>query len=782
MATQSALQHVAADTAVLSQVFGSHSSIQSFINWRPEWSPQKEKWLKRPVQLIDNPFQHLTLPDAISRSTSIGLVCSDAHDLIAIDIDGVDVKTPVIAKLLREHPTYVEQSPSGKPNHLRLLYEVDDKTLLRKKGTFRPANQPNDAQAALELYSASSNFVTLTGQHALGSPLEISKISADTIIELFPSFKPTTVIDIKTKQPQQPTNAQLVPSSVWLAEVPSDRNNPQLVAFLGKHSLIYHDYWLLGLMAIQAAFGSIQGFGIADSWSQASGEYDLDELLARWESINDPNYEPPIEGLPLQHTQITAATYQWMFNEFSIQWPVLKGRSKIPKPDELVNFIAFLEYKGIEPVIDELTGVIFLDGPDYALYPTYYESREDAYATKVSNLHTLASRIVHEAMPYKFRPSTSQVIGWLTDLVVAKKHKINRFAREILRRPDYDPENEPDYIKLMGTEIIQRNPNEAAPSQEFHELLIRKWLLSLGRNMWPELGYTATSEGVLILSSPKAGIGKSSFGVRLFPKEWQHLHITTKPRLSGQFADKDSVQQTIGKVVVDFDEAERVFNKNDTADLKSYLTQQYDVYRPPYGRQQEHHTRFFSCMASTNETNLVFPKDGVRRYWWLNVDYVDTYAMDAMDMYNLWRQIYYELRRYNGKRAPYILTMSEIGYLREYLSDYTATTNAEEILLDTFDFSDEGFSMYTSGRVAGLKDLSYSISEVNDAILGRGNSIGIKALANSVTGLLRKYAPDFYISGRLVKNGMYTLQRQKRYFMPALRNDALKRAQAEDLD
>jgi len=790
------LLHVNADVPTLLKVFSSLSSQpKAFINWTPEWAPQKNKWLKRPTQNISNPFLHRTLSQAATTSPILGLVCNDLHPVIAIDIDGASLSTPSLNQLLTQYPTYVEESPSGKPNHLRLLYQLpslDDKALLRRKGTVVPKDQPDGATSAIELYNASSNFVTLTGKSLPGYPLLISAIPATIIADLFPEFGVTPVIDIKTRtkiQPQQ--NALLTPAVVWIREVPCLESDPALIAFMGKHSLIYHDYWLLGLMAIHAAFGSIQGYQIADEWSKSSGDaYDPAELASRWESISDPTYEPPSSTLPSSHASITAGTYQWMFNEFSIQWPVLNAKTKIPKPAELENFQAFLAYKGLTPEIDVMTGVIFLDGAPYSLYPTYYESKEASYAVHAGDLERLAVLLVLEAQPYKFRPTASQVFSWLKDLAIAKKKTINRFAREVATAPAYNPDTEPDYIRLMGTEIIQRNPDCEDPNQEFHNLLVRKWLLSLGRNLWPELtqknptALTATSEGVLILSSPLGGINKSSFGVRLFPKEWQHLHVSTKPRLSGQFADKDSLQKTIGKLVVDFDEAERIFSSNDVADLKAYLTERYDMFRPPYGRDVQQHTRFFSCMASTNIETLTLPREGARRYWWLNVSYVDTYAMDKMDMYGLWRQILHELKLHTGKRAPYILTSAESKYLESYLVKHTTTNGAEELLNDVYDFSEEGFQSYTRlGRLSNINANSVSITEICNTVMSHasGRIPGPKVIKHAVIALLKRHAPDIRTSRASIKHGYARIHNQDRYFMPDLRNDALKRAADEDL-
>lgn len=788
----SPLKYAIADYDTLNTVFTPFAlegadQLISFISWRPEWSEPKGKWLKRPIQHINNPLTHMTLNKASKTSQYVGLVCNDLHQIIALDIDGVDPSTPQVNDLLLAHPTYIEMSPSGEQHHLRVLYVLkDEKTTLKRKATFSPPDQ----EADLELYNMSTNFVTLTGKHHKSTPLEIASITTEELLTYFPTFtaKTAAIVNISTKQqepvPHQQSTAILTPFGTWLNEVPCDRSDPALMSFMGKHSLIYHDYWLLGLMAIHAAFGTMQGYTVADSWSHNSNEdYDQEELLSRWDTISAPDYTPDVRGLPQAVSSVTAGTYQWMFNEFSIQWPVLKGKSNVPKPDELENFQAFLDYKGITPKVDSLTDVMYLDGADYAVFPTYYLDKKASYKVRSdSDADRLAAILVQEAQPYKFRPTSGQVYNWLKELCLLKDAKVNRFAQEVTSLPMYDPDTEIDYIKLFGTDIIQRNVETEYPSQEFHELLVRKWLLSLGRALWVDNSddnMIATSEGVLILSSPLGGINKSSFGVRLFPPEWRHLHITTRPRFSGQFEDKDSIQKTISKLVVDFDEAETVFSHNDTAELKAYLTKQFDTLRKPYDRGMKDYYRAFSCLATTNLTDLVFPKEGARRYWWLNVSYVDSYAMDDMNMYNLWRQIKWELGRHTGKRAAYILSPTETKYLESYLVDHTTTNNVEDVLMDIYDFSPTGFKKYTSpGRLKGISELSSSVTEIDNYVLMHTTKpIGHKALKHAVTSLLKQHCPTFHVSSKEVKYGYRKFRGQHRFFMPDPRS-----INVEDLD
>ena len=153
------------------------------------------------------------------------------------------------------------------------------------------------------------------------------------------------------------------------------------------------------------------------------------------------------------------------------------------------------------------------------------------------------------------------------------------------------------------------------------------------------------------------------------------------------------------------------------------------------------------------------------------MSYVDTYAMDKMNMYDVWRQIKWELMMHRGNRAPYILTIGESKYLESYLTDHTATNSVEEVLNDIYDFSPTGFAKYkTCELTTTITESSSSVTEICDYVqLHTKTNISMKAMRHALTSMLKHSCPSIRTSGKVIKGGHHVLRRQHRYFMPSPR-------------
>ena len=736
-------------------------NIPSFIQWRPQLNEKQNKWLKIPNQKTNEPSQHLTLPLSLVNFPRAGMVMNSTHPYIAIDVDDVSSMHPQLAPLISEHPTYIEYSPTGTDERFRIIYKLptkEDKSKLTRRHAI------SLGQGEIELYNCSENYVTITGEiyPVIGEQANISTITAEELIKYFPEFKtsstPTTLEF--PKEPPPTFLPTLTKPELWIQIVECNRDHIQVKSLCEIKGWTYYEFWLYGCMSIHAAWGPA-GFGIADAWSRKSSEYNKAELTYKWGTFSTD---------PEAH-QITAATYELYFKHFSIPWPFKHATGSLIH-DEFGNFKAFLDYLHLEICVDAITMTLFLKGPDAILYPYFYKTREDQYSIKDTDIDRLASKLLTYCRDYKFRPTINAVKSHLA-VLFHQAPKINRFAEEISKHV-WDGI---DRIKILATTVIQKDPKFDNPTQEYHELFIRKWLYSLARYFWPnEINpqhLYATAEGMLILSGAQHGINKSSFGQRLFPKEWQHLYIQAKPRLSGYNEDKDYKMKTCTKVLVDYDEAERVLNGNDEADLKSYLTAAYDTFRVPYGTAPITVKRQHSVLATTNETNLPIPREGARRCWWLNVKYVDTYLLDTIDLWQLWAQIKKEVCELSlaNKIAPWLLTPSERDYLSSYLLPHRTTNSLEEILLETYMFDEEGYN--TKIKMAEemnwtAKQATITKSEIAQKLRVQLN----KALIRALDSVCKQYAPPpFRIQRTVIEQGKYYVSKQQRYFMPVERTE-----------
>lgn len=739
--------------------------IQSYINWYPRRKPSG-KIVKMPVQKINDPSSHLTIDVAFSKNPRIGLVCNDKHQIIALDLDNVSLNNPQVQELLTQHPTYIEHSPSNDDQHFRILYQLEDqvnKLELKAKAEVKPQNSIGQ----IELFSSSNGYVTLTGNIHKQSTDYVALLDPVALTRIFPVFRRTPkIIDHPATNLAQADRATLPDPNKWVQLVPCDEHHTMTQRFLNQHDYVYHNYWLTGIMALHKTFGPMEGLRYAHTWSQNSADYDADELDVRWQSLSEEK----------DYQLISERTYNWMYNECIIPWARTNDKGS-PIQDEISNTKAFLDYHELSIEVDALTTTAFIHGPEHALIPLYYSNQDKIHAMD-DNLDRITTHMAFHAREYNYSPKPNILKSHLDSLIYAKEpeHYRNRFANWIEALPAYNPQHEPDYLKQLATDIIQRDDAHKYPSQEFHNILIRKWMLSVARTFWNSYG--ASGEGMLILCGPPK-IGKSSLGPRLLPRLFQHLHIQTAPNFSGRnmqgMSYKDYKSAVCSKLIVDYDEAEEIFNNNNEAAIKSEVTATVDTFRPAYGRHMLTIPRKYSIYASTNEQRLRIPSEGDRRYWWLNVQYVDTYLLDTWPVDRMWAQIYSILKQRHAQ-VPWLLSEAEATYLSQYLVKHRSTTDVEEWLLDLYDWENGYAWLKAQAETEPITKVMKTVTQViNELKMSELSSMNIKinrSHLNRVLGrLCKQYTPrDFKVKNTAIPTGYHERNRQKLYLIPPPRN------------
>ena len=737
---------------------GQYADLKSFVLWYEDpKTGRKPTSAKTPM---NDPSTHLTWPEAIAKNQPIGLAMSPDHPIIALDIDNVDPKT-----VLPDHPSYEEASPSGKQFRRRRLYKLSHP--LEKQQFSNQPKQKYTASSEVALYST-TGYVTLTGAEC--NDLPIATIDPTDILTQFPNFKKAEKIVPLSEGLSGPAidRAGLTPPEVWVQQVSCDETNPIVQRIMLDEGLNFYDYWVMGLMCLHITQGPSLGYAYAQQWSQSDPRY--------WEYPDaDKNLDDT--WMSLGNKGITRRTYQWMFQQFKIEWPVMSDKG-VPVHSEISNFEALMERYQLTLQVDAITKTLYLEGPPSSLYPTFYDDLEMMHSTRDSDLPRLAAKFVPLTRAFGFRPSYHQIQDFLRFMSasIAPKDQTSRFADAVKNTPL--PKK--DLIKLISRKVLIRNP-DMAPSQEEHDYLVRKWLLSVGRSLWPEdMPYKfrgQAAEGVLLLSSPKGGIGKSTFGRKLFPDTWKHLYTSTRPQFGRSSSDKDYKLITCTSLIVDFDEGERVLNTNKEADIKAEITATEDVFRPPYGIDSQTHPRRYSILLSTNETSLQIPREGARRYWWLNIDDIDLDLMDEIDMMQLWAQVRQELMK-DSDYTPWHLTTEERKALVTRLVPHRVENSYELILNEFYDFSPEGYAAMVDkipeykqvGDVPVVKQVTHGLCDV-------GRTIGVDHVSNqaglkrAIKHMLKKHAPENVMVKRThIKNGEFMWRGQIRYFLPFPRN------------
>ncbi len=144
---------------------------------------------------------------------------------------------------------------------------------------------------------------------------------------------------------------------------------------------------------------------------------------------------------------------------------------------------------------------------------------------------------------------------------------------------------------------------ELAALEKYAELIGPRWLVgAVARVMQPG----CKMDYMLVIESA-GGFGKSSLFRALVGDEW-----FTDAKID--FHDKDSKMLIQGKLVVEIAELAALARADD-ATTKQFITQQFDQYRPPYGRRIVTQPR--RCVLGGTVNLDVYLKDesGNRRFW-----------------------------------------------------------------------------------------------------------------------------------------------------------------------
>ena len=142
-------------------------------------------------------------------------------------------------------------------------------------------------------------------------------------------------------------------------------------------------------------------------------------------------------------------------------------------------------------------------------------------------------------------------------------------------------------------------------------LLLKKTLIAAVARIF-EPGCEVHS--VLVLYSPKQGIGKSSF-LKTLAKN-QAWFNDTVPKIS---VNRDFYSKLHRHWITEVGEIDTKFNKNQEEKIKDFITSTKDSFRPAYSAQFLNCRRRFILTGTTNNGNFLEDQTGSRRYWIVRV-------------------------------------------------------------------------------------------------------------------------------------------------------------------
>lgn len=217
----------------------------------------------------------------------------------------------------------------------------------------------------------------------------------------------------------------------------------------------------------------------------------------------------------------------------------------------------------------------------------------------------------------------------------------------------------------------------AQENEPFLKKLFIKWLVgcvAIAHNT----GET-NLQGVLVLKGGQ-GIGKTTFARKLVPagSDWfvEGLSINTK--------DKDSVLLATSFWIGELGELSETFRKSSFDELKQFLTRSQDEIRAPYAEHAKNEPRRTANIATVNDDTFLADKTGNRRYWVIDLDYIDLDTHIDVDL--LWGAV---MVLWKDDKVSYGLTLEEIKQLSKINTHYERTTDMEQVLIDSLDWESD---------------------------------------------------------------------------------------------
>lgn len=203
-------------------------------------------------------------------------------------------------------------------------------------------------------------------------------------------------------------------------------------------------------------------------------------------------------------------------------------------------------------------------------------------------------------------------------------------------------------------------------------LFVRRWLLTaaalISRN-------NVDGAGCMVLLGGQ-GLGKTWWVRKLLPESIRQ-YIKTGTRIDPH--DRDSLSQFVRYFICEFGELGATFRGADLDALKAFITDDKDIFRKPYARNDIEYPRRTAIIASVND-HIYLNDEENRRFWTVPCVLVNSYH--EINMQQVWAQALHLLD--NGE--TWRMTPEENQLVREINEEHMRIEPIEEMLLAKYDF------------------------------------------------------------------------------------------------
>jgi predicted P-loop ATPase len=293
----------------------------------------------------------------------------------------------------------------------------------------------------------------------------------------------------------------------------------------------------------------------------------------------------------------------------------------------------------------------------------------------------------YDACPRAWTDEDSvRATSWLAKLepsIIATPSQVHEVAATVAKVASSDPFK--DWLNGLvwdGESRLDQVMHElcAARDTELNKVFFRRWMIAACARTY-EPGCKVDT--MLVLVGAQA-LGKSSFLSALVPDVGYYTGRIPK-------GDKDQLLALQGPVIVDDGEL-RNYGAREIEELKAFITEQQDFFRPPYGRRVTPHPRRVVLAATTNKANFLRDETGGRRFWPISVHDRVSFELIPLIRDQLWAEA---VERYR-KGEQWWLTEPEEKLAGDLQESHRERDPIEEILQTRLD------ETYRPGENLGL--------------------------------------------------------------------------------
>lgn len=636
-----------------------------------------------------------------------GIKTNSKTRLVALDIDDkalklLQVKKPNVTfdftklgdnfrKFIADMDTYMEYSPSK--CGLRILMYCDDKSELPGR-----ANLTVEECIGGELF-ANSGYVTITGDRIAGE--EIKKVAAYQLKPWYLSKateKPAEVIDIPIdfKMPE----LKLILKALKLCKLNQSERVKKAYKSITGQDYSHYDFWLKIMQACHhyavIANKMNEMTSAIVEWSKTDEESFISEedVLSHWVSFS--NNENNIKF----HTLMKFA------NLLKFEWPEeaydKKGNpTGRPQVNSTKNFKYLMDFYDFEVTRDIFNNYLYVKC-DQEILNEFILPRID-----VNFFFGMAGPLGFESLKYviwELAQDNGYINAPFNTVSPLFANYMNGYTKNInmlelwLKTP---PEELPKDMIEQGTDISKSNLDYLVSCIQFNstqdielaKMYFDTFFFEMVMPIYNPERILSQRSFMLILTGPESA-RKTTFFTLLFPTNLRRQFVTNSTEtLGGAKSIRDFSTSLVTSVLVVTDEFEIFYNKKNDSLFKTLVTSDVVDYVPIYEKVMRKEFKNAVLAGTTNKRSLPFEQDSNRRFAFIDVEWIDTSAMEKINWHHFYRQYVAlgEKAMRNGQ-FPWKLSNKIIKKQYEANEQFRAQSNLELILRELFDFDMETHS------------------------------------------------------------------------------------------